>query len=367
MSFNEQLKYINLMLNQSKEYPLGNFVIKTFKSQLFDQIIMEARFILSKKIALDHLEIMKSLADEVSYSVKTNIEVAKILENRCFMSVHSKQNLELLENKEKVWFFLQGNKEVPKEVNNFVVDNENDLRLLLKENRKINLLLRMKLREHTIHTGKQFVFGFSSSRINELLKELKNNNNIEKLGIHFHRKTQNVSEWNLKEELKDSIEDFSKIDIVNIGGGIPAEYKNFRKEVKEIIFNKIRELKKFLNEKEITTIIEPGRFIAAPSIKLECEVTNVYDNNVIVNASVYNSAMDTFVAHIRLLVENEKEEGFCYTIKGFTPDSLDIFRYKVYFDKEINVGDKITFINAGAYNYSSNYFNLDKVETEVIN
>ena len=327
---------------------------------------MKAKFILSEKKALEQLEIMKSLSDEVSYSVKTNLEVAKILENKCFMSVHSLQNLKLLKNKEKVWFFLQGNKEVPKGVTNFVVDNENDLKLLLNENRKINLLLRMKLREHTIHTGKHFVFGFSSSKINELLKELKNNKNINQLGIHFHRKTQNVSEWNLKEELEDSIKDFSSIDLINIGGGIPAEYKNFRKEVKNHIFNKIRELKTFLNEKNIKMIIEPGRFIAAPSIKLECEVINVYDKNIIVNASVYNSAMDTFVAHIRLLAENEVEIGHCYTIKGFTPDSLDIFRYKVYFDKELKVGDKITFLNAGAYNYSSNYFNLDKVETEIV-
>jgi len=327
---------------------------------------MKAKFILSKKIALEQLDMIISLADEVSYSVKTNLEVAKVLENQCFMSVHSIQNLELLENKEKVWFFLQGNKEIPKEVNNFVADNENDLKLLLKENRKINLLLRMKLREHTIHTGKHFVFGFSTSRVNELLKELRGNNNIEKLGIHFHRKTQNVSEWNLKEELEDSIEDFSLIDLVNIGGGIPAEYKNFRTEVKNHIFNKIKELRTFLNEKNIKMIVEPGRAIAAPSVKLECEVINVYDNNVIVSASVYNSAMDTFVAHIRLLVENEKEEGHHYTIKGFTPDSLDIFRYKVYFNKELKVGDKIVFLNAGAYNYSSNYFNLDKVETEIV-
>ena len=327
---------------------------------------MKAKFILSKKVVLEQLDIMKSLSDDVSYSVKTNLEVAKVLENQCFMSVHSLQNLELLKNKEKVWFFLQGNKEIPREINNFVVDNENDLKLLLKEDRKIKLLLRMKLREHTIHTGKHFVFGFSTSRVNELLKELKNNENIEKLGIHFHRKTQNVSEWNLKEELEDSIEDFSLIDIVNIGGGIPAEYKNFRKEVKNHIFDKIKELREFLNKKEIKMIIEPGRAIAAPSIKLETEIINVYDNNAIVNASVYNSAMDTFVAHVRLLVENEKEEGFCYTLKGFTPDSLDIFRYKVYFDKELKVGDKIVFLNAGAYNYSSGYFNLDKVETEIV-
>lgn len=326
---------------------------------------MKAKFILNKETVFKQLELMESLADYVSYSVKTNLDVAKVLENKCFMSVHSLQNLELLKNKEKVWFFLQGNKEIPKEVNNFVVDNENDLRTVLKEGRKINLLLRMKLREHTIHTGKHFVFGFPSSKVNELLKELRNNENILKLGIHFHRKTQNVSEWNLKEELKDSIKDFSLIDIVNIGGGIPAEYKNFRKEVKNHIFNKITELKEFLNSENIKMIIEPGRFIAAPSVKLECEIINVYDNNIIVNASVYNSAMDTFVAHIRLLVENEKENGFCYTIKGFTPDSLDIFRYKVYFDKKLKAGDKIVFLNAGAYNYSSNYFNLDKVDTVI--
>ena len=114
-------------------------------------------------------------------------------------------------------------------------------------------------------------------------------------------------------------------------------------------------------------IIEPGRFIAAPAIKLECEVVNVYDNNVIVNASVYNSAMDTFVANIRLLVEDEVENSeFTYVIKGFTPDSLDIFRYKVCFDRELIIGDKIVFLNAGAYNYSSNYFNLDKIETEIV-
>jgi len=313
---------------------------------------------------MEQLDIIKGLADEVSYSFKSNPEVGKILQDKCFLSIHSENNLEQVESK-NVWFFLQGNKEIPK-VDNFVVDNENDLKLLLKEDREINLLLRLRLREHTIHTGKHFVFGFSSKRINELLKELKENKNIKKLGIHFHRKTQNVSEWNLLDELKDSIEDFSLIDLVNIGGGIPAEYKNFRKEVSEHIFSKIRELREFLNSKDIKMIIEPGRFIAAPAIKLETNVVNVYDGNVIVDCSVYNSAMDTFVASIRLLVQDEKEKGFCYTIKGITPDSLDIFRYKVYFDEEVKVGDKIVFLNAGAYNFSSGYFNLDKLETEVV-
>ncbi len=324
-----------------------------------------ARFILNKKKVFEQLDIIKGISDEVSYSFKSNTKVGQILEGNCSLSVHSKENLKLIENKEKVWFFLQGNKEIPKEVNNFVVDNENDLKNLLKEDRTINLLLRLKLKEHTIHTGKHFVFGFSSSRINELLSELRNNKNIDKLGIHFHRKTQNVSEWNLKEELEDSIENFSNIDIVNIGGGIPAEYKNYRKEMISHIFNKIKELKEFLNKKSIKVILEPGRFIAGPAIKLETEIINLYGNNIIVDASVYNAAMDTFVANIRLLVKDEVEKGEAYIIKGVTPDSLDIFRYRVYFEKKPEVGDKITFLNAGAYNYSSNFFNLKEIETEI--
>jgi len=295
---------------------------------------MKAQFILNKKEVMKQLEIVRNISDEVSYSVKTNIEIAKILEGNCNFSVHTLQNLMLFEDKSKVWFFAQAwDKKLIQQlldlgVRSFVVDNEMDLQILLNNlDQEINLLLRMRLKEHTIHTGKHFVFGFSSDKINKLIPELEENKLINKIGIHFHRKTQNVSEWSLKEELVDSISEknFSKLDYVNIGGGIPAQYKNFRKEVIDYIFNKIKELKEFLNKQNIKMIIEPGRFIAAPSIKLECEIINIYDNNIIVNASVYNSAMDTFVAHIRLLVDGEVENSpHRYVLKGFTPDSLDI-------------------------------------------
>lgn len=334
---------------------------------------MKPKFILSKSKVFEQLEIIKSLSDEVSYSFKTNKEVAKILEGNCYFSVHSLNNLNQIQDKEKVWFFLQGNQNIQEiisqGVKNFVVDNENDLTNLLNNLKsEINLLLRMKLKEHTLHTGKHFVYGFYSKQINELIPKLKENKLINKLGIHFHRKTQNISEWSLKEELVQSItkENLNKLDLVNIGGGLPAQYKNFRKEVIDYIFKKIKELKEFLNQNNIKIIIEPGRFIAAPSIKLETEIINVYNNNIVVNSSVYNAAMDTFVAHIRLLVENEQENSeHQYTIKGFSPCSLDIFRYKVYLKEKPKIGDKITFLNAGAYNYSSNYFNLEKINTEI--
>lgn len=335
----------------------------------------EPYFLLNKKTAILQYQKMKELADKVSYSLKTNYEVGKVLEaeTESQFSVHSIQALKLLEGKDRAWFFAQGwdacdvKEIVELGAVNFVVDNEADLKVLLDNcTKKINLLLRMRLKEHTVHTGKHFVFGMYSHKINELIPELRKDSRIDKLGIHFHRKTQNVSEWNIKEELNTKIpaEVLEMLDIVNIGGGLPAKYKNFREEVYEYIFKEISKLKEWLNSKEIEMIIEPGRIIAAPSVKLKATIINKYDNNIVINCAVYNAAMDSFIVHNRLLVEGELDKGQSYTIKGCTPDSLDIFRYSVYL-AEPKVGDMITFLNAGAYNFSSDFCKLPKIKTVI--
>ena len=338
---------------------------------------MKACFVISKKKVLGQYQEIKKYADAVSYSYKTNVDVGKILEENTdtMFSIHTLESLDDLKDMKRVWFFSQAwnDKDLgmlfKKGVNKFVVDNDTDLKILLdyakEKKKKLSLLLRMRLKEHTVHTGKHFVYGFYSGRVNELLPELRKNKNIERLGIHFHRKTQNVSEWDLKEELEDTILHWDKIDIVNIGGGLPAEYKNYSQGVLKGIFEKIAELKKWLNKQGIKMVIEPGRFIAASPVRLETEILNVIENNVIINCSVYNSSMDTFVAHIRLIVEGEKENGRAYTIKGCTPDSMDIFRYKVFLEKP-KKGGKIIFLNAGAYNYASDFCNLPKLETAVV-
>ncbi|MCC7552040.1 decarboxylase [Candidatus Micrarchaeota archaeon] len=345
-----------------------------------------AKFILHKSKVFEQYNLIKKKADLVSYSFKTNQEVGEILEigTDCFFSIHTIESLEKIKDKKRVWFFAQAwdNKEIEKllslGVESFVIDNLKDLELIfeiLKEKDiKINLLLRMRLKEHTIHTGKHFVFGMYSETINNKIKEIRENSEfnkkINKLGIHFHRKTQNVSEWNLKQELEDILDKktLENIDYINIGGGLPSIYKNFSSDILIDIFDKIKETKEWFNKNNIKMIIEPGRFIAAPCIELETSIKNIYNDNIIVNASVYNSAMDTFIAHIRLLIKDElntkDKDAKPYTIKGCTPDSLDIFRYRIYL-KDPKIGDKIIFLNAGAYNFHTNFCNLPKIQTEI--
>lgn len=337
--------------------------------------MVKAKFILSKKKVLEQFDKVNDNCDYVSYSSKTNPIVTGILEeNRdCFFSLHLKNELVNVKDKSRVIFLAQGwNLDEIKElvylgVRWFVVDNEKDLEVLLEFlsgfNGKINLMLRMKLKENTLKTEKYFVFGFLSKRINELISELRGNEKIGKLGIHFHRKTQNIAEWNLKYEFSESIQ-VDKLDLVCIGGGLPGEYANTNVNVIAGIWKRVGEFREFLLENGVEMMIEPGRFIAAPAGKLITKVLRVYDNNIVVNASVYNSDLDALIVPVKLLVEGEGK-GKAYCIKGITPCSMDLFRYRVYLEN-VREGQELVFLNAGAYNFRSDFCNLEKLETEVV-
>jgi len=338
-----------------------------------------AEFILSKKKVLEQYNQIRKISDSVSYSSKTNPLITSILENEtdCMFSLHMKNELKNVKDKKRIIFLAQGwTKEDIKEllelnVRKFVIDNEPDLDILLEAIKevkiKIDLYLRIKLQEMSIRTEKYFVFGMDGDAANKRLKDI-NKDNINKLGIHFHRKTQNINEWNLIREIENLIDDFKSIDEIIIGGGIPSSYANSNDNVLDSIFMKIKETKEWLNEKGIKMITEPGRFIAAPSVKLECNVINVYGNTIVIDASVYNSDLDALIVPVKLKVEGELEKGKGkeYVIKGLTPCSLDLFRYRAYLSEK-KKGDKIVFINAGAYNFSSDFCDLNKIEIKIEN
>lgn len=339
------------------------------------------KFLLSKSKIREQYHKINPIADIIAYSSKTNPLVTPILEEEtnCMFSIHIENELKHVKDKSRVLFFAQAwNKELIKtlihqDVNSFVVDNEADLNTLLDyidENEvKINLMLRMKLKENTLRTEKYFVFGMAYDIINKKIQELHDHPKISSLGIHFHRKTQNLSEWNLKFELEQILteETLNSIDIINIGGGLPSVYANTNKDVVDVVLKQIIELKGWCNSLQIRLMIEPGRFIAAPAGKLITTITAIYEDNIIVNASVYNTDMDALIVPVKLLIENELPQGSGkpYKVKGKTPCSMDLFRYKVYLDNP-KVGDTLTFINAGAYNFTTDFCDLEKLKTEIV-
>ncbi len=335
----------------------------------------EAKFILRKKILLQQLKKLKKLGLEVSYSYKTNNQVGDVLQkiSDIEFSVHTHEDLDKIKQKKKTWFFLQAESKdqlkdlLSQGVKNFVVDNEIDLQNLLQiitqEKKKINLSIRMKFQEHRVGTGKYFVYGLSAKKVNKLILEL-DTEFIENLGIHIHRKSQNTSEWEIREELEDSLDPktLEKITILNLGGGLPTEYKSYKLGNYKYIFDKIKSAVEFLQSNNIKTYIEPGRFLAAPCVDLETEIIQIQGKNIIINTSVYYCALDTILTGTKLLVKGEEQGTDFYLIKGNSPTRDDIFRYKVSI-KNPKVGDKIIFLNAGAYNYTTDFFGYKKLKT----
>ena len=158
-----------------------------------------------------------------------------------------------------------------------------------------------------------------------------------------------------------------RIDWLNIGGGLPADYVSSNVNVLKSIFSKVRELREWLVKFDVKLMVEPGRYIAAPAVKLVTKVIGMYENTLVVDASVYNSDMDAIIVPVKLKVESElsRGEGKAFCVKGITPCSLDLFRYRVYLS-EPKVGDEIVFLNAGAYNFSTDFCDLEKLDTEVV-
>jgi ornithine decarboxylase len=206
----------------------------------------------------------------------------------------------------------------------------------------------------------------TSDDINRLMPELRKNPGIARLGVHFHRKSQNTGNWNLKSMLEEMLseETLEAICLMNIGGGIPIDYRNSKATNISYITDKIAELGKWLESKGIKMIMEPGRPLSGPPVKLVTSITSISGRHITVNASVYNSSLDTIIVPHKLLVEGEGE-GNSYIIKGCTPCSMDIFRYDVLLN-DPKVGDSITFLNAGAYNFTSTFCNLEKPPTVIV-
>lgn len=338
----------------------------------------EARFVLSKSKLIRQYNRIASVVDKVSYSYKTNPLVGSLLEKEtdCDFAVHFANTLPLIKDKKRVWFLALAlspaslHKVMSAGVRSFIIENGADLKTLLnyvdRHDKKINLMLRLRMKEHTIKTEMHYVYGMYSSLVNELIPKLRGNKHIGVLGVHFHRKTENIGEWEITDELSELLpkETMERIDVLNIGGGMPVEYKNYSAETLPHIFKRIKEARRWANGYGAKLMAEPGRFIAAPSIELRCSVIGIAESTAFVNCSVYNSAMDTIVDNVKLPVKGETERGKSYLIKGFTPDSRDIFRYKVRM-RNVKIGDTITFLNAGAYTYSTDFCNLRKLKTVI--
>ncbi len=318
-------------------------------------------FVFSRRVIKNQLQnIKKTFKADVLYSFKTNphSKIAHCLhENKCGFTICSIEELEQLKKmiKNPKISFLDpsaDNFNKTKEIKDIVVDSESQLKKLNQEEFNIWMRIDTGINVNRIHS-----LGIPIEKAGNLVEQVR------PYGIHNHLVTQNTSLKLWKKNIQKLTEFAKKHDIVNlnIGGGFPVSYLEKVPSLEKIA----SVIKPYLKDFNIT--LEPGRYLVAPAGILLTRVKIIKKfrnkNIAVLDTSAYNSSMDTMLVSQELpcLVANKMNEKptKSYILRGCTPDSLDIFRKNVKLP-ELQEGDIIAFLNAGAYSFASDFLSLKK-------
>ncbi|MBI2507812.1 hypothetical protein HYV89_02560 [Candidatus Woesearchaeota archaeon] len=354
-------------------------------------------FVYDKSIIIKNLNKFNNLFNgEIAYSLKTNSEkevIKTINLNRNNFSVCSLEELEILKkvikNISKVIYYSPSldQEELGKVLNlgikRICVDSLNQFNLIIKSPHRLNEVF-LRISTELKHNNQKFVYGkdsFLGIHIEEYLKVLEKLKDKKfKLGIHNHLASQNsnLNSWKLNLGiLSEIIEQIKKkklkLNSINLGGGYPIVYDRPIVSLNKIarIINEFKTKTKNVYP-NVEFVFEPGRAIIGDAVILIAKVKQYKkfgDKNIlIIDASTYNSSMDTLIVGLNLPVKalNNNKNLVNYYIRGRSPDSLDFFSKNVSLPKTKS-GDYIFFQNAGAYNFSSDFLHFKKPNIIVVN
>ncbi len=222
-----------------------------------------------------------------------------------------------------------------------------------------------------------------STKMSEILLNKAKELNLNPVGLSFHVGSQQLSikTWQRALYISSSIyKKFNKknmkLNFLNIGGGMPVNYKKSKYDFLDYANNINFLIKKYFSEfmpKEI--IAEPGRFLVASAGVLESEVILIKSNNklyekwIYLDVGKYSGLAETEGEAIKYRIETIKDSKLRkikYIIAGPSCDSHDILYQKnLYsFPKDIKIGDRIRIYPAGAYTtaYETNFNGIKKIK-----
>lgn len=221
----------------------------------------------------------------------------------------------------------------------------------------------------------------------ELMLEAKNKGLIP-AGISFHVGSQqtNIKRW--EEALESCFEVYSflklqniKLEFINIGGGIPVDYKDYNFNLELFSKELNNKIKNIFNDDLPKIMIEPGRFLVAESGVIESEVVLVskkdYQDNrrwVYLDIGRFGGLAETEAEAIKYKIIPVNKEQFKtgpVIIAGPSCDGADILYEKYNYELPLNIvsGDKVRIYSTGAYTsvYSSDFNGLQRLKEYFIN
>ena len=217
-----------------------------------------------------------------------------------------------------------------------------------------------------ISTGRnQDKFGMLYKDCFQLLRKIKNMKNLKLEGISVHIGSQllNVNPFRKALLILNKLISSTKINLkfIDLGGGMGIPYSQKQKELN--LKKYANEVKKFIKNKKIKIIFEPGRFIIGNTSVLVSKITYIKSNNnkkfIILDAGMNNLMRPALYDSMHEIIPVKKSNNLMRGSLEFVGpicESSDKFLSRKKFS-QIKEGDYVVFKNTGAYgmSMSSNY------------
>ena len=348
-----------------------------------------------------YIQLKKYFPDSlIYYAVKANpaIEIINCLKNiDCNFDVSSKKEIELClsqfinpsklsygstikKDKDILWAYNKG-------VRLFAFDALEELNKIENNAKNSKVFCRLAVPNKGAHWPLSKKFGCSINMAIELMLEAEKKG-LAPAGISFHVGSQqtNIDRW--KEALKICHEVYSYLkekniilDFINIGGGIPVDYRDYNFNLESFAKELNNNINFYFNHNLPKIMIEPGRSLVAEAGIIESEIILVSQKDYVDNKRWVYLDIGRFGG----LAETE-EEAIKYTIlsvkknnpktgpviiAGPSCDGADILYEKNNYELPLNIksGDKVRIHSTGAYTsvYVSSFNGLQKLKEYFIN
>lgn len=355
------------------------YILESFKAKLEDS------FELAFSIKSNPLpEIIRTFIKQNTFFEVTSLGEMKLL----LKLGASAQNIiytNIVKPKNTIKFALKAG------IQKFAIDSCSDIKRIKKiaefEKKSIQALIRINPLinlENTIFScsGEYSKIGIpiptkeeSNSEFNEVLSICEESRLVDLIGLHMHLGSQitNIEPYRkalcrIRNLIRYLNQKNIEIKVLDIGGGFPINYGNVEvPSVSSFAEAVKKEIKEHLPS--ISIIAETGRFLTAPAGILAVSVVTIKKDPknckiACLDGNFYNTLPDIITSNWMypiLKVNQEKEESiYSYRLVGSSNDTLDQYQLNsagvpstISFQKLIE-GDKIIFLQAGAYSLSFN-------------
>lgn len=320
--------------------------------------------------ANSHPEIVKTLFKEGA-----SFDVASMPE---FNIVH--ENIKGMPPKERqdwIWdkiIYANPNKPVEtlEELNQYkplvTFDNLEEIHKIKKHAPQAGLVLRIKVPNTGAMVELSSKFGASPGEaVDLILAADKAGLTVEGLSFHVGSQTTNFENYvqalalcsNIFKEAKDR--GYSKMNLLDIGGGFPAPYDDSVKPFRELAKVINAELDRLFT-KDIQVLAEPGRFLVATAgyavSKVIGKALRDGKPSYYINDGVYHTYSGVIFDHCKYPIKSFKKGATKLSaVYGPTCDALDVVSMAENLP-ELNRDDLVYSVNIGAYSHASaTYFN----------